>query len=118
MTIAPSQDPQARNTMPQSRNLRDNRYGGIEGVYFCTESARCAPVTKAERHRATVIMMTAKRAMKLYPPLRLTVEAGSIGEEEVCEIGVGRAFARARKASRMKEENEVKEPQKPVARPM
>ncbi len=37
---------------------------------------------------------------------------------EVWEMGVGRVFARARKASRMKEENEVNEPQKPVERPM
>lgn len=73
---------------------------------------------RAERQRATVVMMMAKRAMKLYPPLRGTVEAGSMGKGEVWEIGVGRAFARARKASRMKEEKEVREPQKPVARPM
>lgn len=34
------------------------------------------------------------------------------------ERGEGRSLERARKASRMKEEKEVKEPQKPVARPM
>ena len=48
------------------------------------------------------------------------LEVGEIVEEaiEVWEMGMGRVFARARKASRMKEENEVKEPQKPVERPM
>ena len=33
-------------------------------------------------------------------------------------VGSGRVLERARKASRMKDEKEVKEPQNPVARPM
>lgn len=42
------------------------------------------------------------------------VEAG----ETMVGLGFGRLLGRARKASRRKEENEVRESQKPVARPM
>lgn len=60
-------------------------------------------------------------ARKLYPAARGVGVGG--GDEEgngdrVVEGGAGRVLERARKASRMKEEKEVKEPQKPVVRPM
>ena len=93
----------------------------MEGVYRSTATANCAPTISAELLRATVVMMTAKRAIKLYPPLRWTVlEVGEVLGEviEVCDRGMGRAFASARKASRMKEEKEVREPQKPVESPI
>lgn len=111
--IAPSQDPQARNTIALSRNLLAKGYV-ILGVHPSTPTANCAPMVSAEMLRATVVMMTAKEAMKLYPPLRWMRSE----EAEECEIGTGRALARARKTSRMKEEKEVREPQKPVERPM
>lgn len=72
--------------------------------------ARCAPKTKADSDRETVMRIMATRAMKLYPPLRWT--GGGVRE------GSGRALARARKTSRINEEKEVKQPQKPVVRPM
>lgn len=103
---APSQQPQPRKIMIGSRPLRREVLTG--GVKRDTASAVCAPKTSAERDMETVRRRTAIRAIKLYPPFR-DCETAS---------GSGRILARARKTSRMKEEKEVQQPQKPVVRPM
>jgi hypothetical protein len=81
----------------------------VVGVQASSASARCAPNTRAQRLRAVVETITATTAMKLYPPCR--------GEETVL-FGLGRSLDMTRKASSIKAEKEVKEPQNPVVNPM
>src|SRR5437016_3591417 len=73
----------------------------------------------ALRERVTSVKMMARTAMNESPLGRVmgvvTIEASSMVG---WNAGDGRSFERARKMSRMKEENDVKLPQKPVLRPM
>lgn len=115
--MAPSQHPQARTTISGSKNLRVSLKGKV-GVKRSRARARCAPTFRAARESATVYMMTASRAMNEYPPSRCIVDVKEGTEEYGWFTGVGRLLERARKTSRMKDEKEVKEPQKPVARPI
>lgn len=111
MNTAPSQHPQPSTTMTGSRMRRVNR-NGRTGVNWSHASARCAPATSAARDSDTVMSRIAMSAMKLYPPFLET------GPENGSRDGSGRSFASARKTSLMNEEKEVKQPQKPVVRPM
>ena len=83
---------------------------GNEGVKGSNAMARWEPTKRPERDRPTVPISTTRNAMKEYPPLR-EMMSGEIS-------GMGRSLDAARNRSRSKEEKEVKEPQKPVARPM
>ena len=62
--------------------------------------------------------MTASKAMRLYPPLRCTLNVVDMDAGEGWETGIGRALAKARKQSRIKDEKEVNDPQYPTVMPM
>jgi hypothetical protein len=83
---------------------------GIVGVIGSEAMARCAPTKRPAKDKETVVMRTAINAINEYPPLRAVVV--------VAASGIGMSFDRAKKISRMKDENDVNDPQKPVANPI
>ena len=75
--------------------------------------AMWAPRIRPLRLRLRVRVGMASIARKEKPPFRI-----GIVDDDEGEGVVGRELARARKVSLWKEENEVKDPQKPVDKPM
>lgn len=105
--MAPSQHPKPRKTARGSRTRWEWIFGrrARRGVVAI---AMCVPNEKAERERPISMIRTARTALTLQPGLR--------GR---CPTFLPeRSLERARKASRRKEEKEVKDPQKPTERPM
>ena len=77
--MAPSQHPHARKTHMRSKILRRNVKGRL-GVHGSSAMAKWAPMWRPEMQRATVMMITANKAMKEYPPFRWTVDFGEVTE--------------------------------------